>query len=231
VRGEGECGLPGLAFAGRMVEIGRNLPPFRRPALAAQNEAVRLEQPAQILVGKQALVLGVARALEAVDRERLQRVDGSQLVDDEHGPARPGHPSELRDDELGSMDVVERAQRPSEVERRVGEGQMCRVRLFKRHVRRRTLMRACEQLGLHVDADRLRDVRCKRERERTRTGPDVEHALVAARLHEREHLLLELRRTCVLPCRDEVGCAREAVHDSTTRRARKGSLLMPTAIS
>ena len=40
-----------------MVEVSRDLAPLRRSALPPQDEAVCLEQPTQILVGEETLVL------------------------------------------------------------------------------------------------------------------------------------------------------------------------------
>src|SRR5947208_2645316 len=115
------------ALAAGEVEVGIEIPVLRRAPLAQEGEAIRFEEAAQILVGKEPLVAGVACALEAVDSERVERVDRSELVDDEHAPARPGDACELRDDELRAVHVVQRPERPDEIERPVLERQLRRV--------------------------------------------------------------------------------------------------------
>ena len=116
-------------------------------------------------------------------------------------------------------DVVERPQRPGEVERSVLEREILRVALDERDVVEGTARaRVFEQLGDAVDADDLAHERRERERERAGSGADVECALVAAREHERAHDVGELAGARVLPCRDPVGGACEPVR----RRRRHG---------
>src|SRR5206468_9132627 len=98
-------------------------------------------------------------------------------------------------------------------------------------VHRRAFARARQQLRLDVDADHLSHMRRERERECACARADIERALVAAGLDELEHLRGELGRARILPRSDEIGCARKPAHETTTRRARAGSLLIPVMSS
>ena len=59
----------------------------------------------------------IARALEAVELDRVQRIDRRQLVDHEQASARPGGSRHLREHDLGPRDVVEHGALADEVER------------------------------------------------------------------------------------------------------------------
>ena len=149
-------------------------------ALAAQQrEPVRGEEVAQVAVRERAVVRRVAAALEAVELERRERIHRRELVVDEHAAAGTRHARELRDGELGSAHVVQRAARAREIEREVLERQRRHVGLDERGVRRRIAPRGLEQLGNEIDADDLPDERREREGERARAGARVERALVA----------------------------------------------------
>src|SRR6185437_13738688 len=80
----------GVSLAAGQLEVGVEVAPLRLAAVAEQDETVRVEEPAQVAVREQALVTRIPRALEAVARDGLERVERRDLVDDEHVPARPG---------------------------------------------------------------------------------------------------------------------------------------------
>ena len=111
-----EGARPGLPLAGRKIEVGPELPPLDVPPLPEEGEAPRLEQVAEVDFGQEAGVTLVPGPLEAVDGEGLEGVDGRDLIDDENPPAEPGHAAELRDDELGPVDVMQCSQRAGEIE-------------------------------------------------------------------------------------------------------------------
>ena len=86
-----------------------------------------------------------------------------------------------------------------------------RVSLDELGVRQRTLSRELEQFRHRVEPEDLPHERCERERQRSRSGADVEGPLVAARPDEVANFLRELRRTAILAGRDALGRTREAV--------------------
>ena len=197
--------------------------------LAAQDEVVRIEEAAQIGVGEDARRRRIAGALELRQLDRCERVDRRDLVDDEDGPAGARDAHELGDEQLGPARVVQRAQRPGEIERERVEWQVLAVRHDDLDVRRG--IRACSLGELLVDLDRddLAHARGKRERERARAGADVEHPLVA-REGEEVPSARRARPRLPPPGRPALGIA--LAHESiTTRRARKGDELMPQASS
>src|SRR5262249_33555544 len=106
------------------IEVRAELPPFSIPPRADELKPVRLEEMAEVGVGQRARVAGVPGLREGVDGERLERIVGPELVDHEHVAAGSRHARELREHELGASDVVERPQRPGEVERRILERQL-----------------------------------------------------------------------------------------------------------
>ena len=165
----------------------------------------------QVALGQQPGVAGVAGPLEPVDGERVEWVDGRNLVDHQRPPADPGHANELDDDELRSRHVMKRAKRPREIELAVRERQLGCIGLDERRVLRRTLACEGEQLRHPVDADDLPHQRCKCQRERARSTADVESALGAARKDECSYLLGELVCALVLTRDEARGSSGEAV--------------------
>ena len=101
-----------------------------------------------------------------------ERVDGRDLVDDEHDPAGTGDANELGQRELGPRNVVERSQRAAEVELAVGERQRRGIAFAELDVRFAGGALPCfvEQLRDDVDGDDLADERREREGERARAG-------------------------------------------------------------
>ena len=87
--------------------------------------------------------------------------------------------------------------------------------------------------GSRPTTSRTSGARAKRQR--AGSGADVERALVAARLDEVAHLLREPRRAGVLPRRDALGRAGEAISHAWFSRddtvCPVGSELIPQAIS
>src|SRR5579862_6981699 len=79
VRRERQGPLARIAFAAREVEIRLERPAVGLPQVAYEHEPVRLEQRAQVDLGQEPGVARVAGALEAVEVDRLERVDGSDL--------------------------------------------------------------------------------------------------------------------------------------------------------
>ena len=129
----------------------------------------------------------VAKALEAIELESGERVDRSDLVDDEHLPADADDAAELGDDELGARDVMERADAGREIERPVLEGQMRDVGFHERHVGEvlgGDLPARVEHLRHDVRRDDLLHERRGRERKPARAGAGIEHPLLALRLEE-----------------------------------------------
>src|SRR5947207_2815073 len=101
-------------------------------AQSTVTEPVRLEEMTEIDVRQQAGVRRVPCAFEAIDLERGERVDGRDLILDHDRAAQPRDADELRDDELGPRDVVQRAPRHGEVEREGLERQRRRVGFHER---------------------------------------------------------------------------------------------------
>src|SRR5262249_31062419 len=94
------------------IEVALELAVFLRELGPANDEPVRLEQRADVDVGQEPRVRRVAYPLELVELDRRERVDRSDLVDDEHLAAESGHARELGDDKLWTQDVVQRAEGP-----------------------------------------------------------------------------------------------------------------------
>ncbi len=213
LRREADRRLPGRSLTAGDVEIRAELATLLVVALAEEREPVRLEEVAEVGLRQQPGVRRVPCALEAVDGERLERVGGSDLVDDENAASRPGHPRQLGDHELGTGDVVERPDGRGEVERLRRERQRRRVRLHELDIPESGGPFACmrEQLGDPVDPDALSHERREREGERAGARTDVQRTLVAARLNEHAHLLGKLGRTGVLQRRDPVRGACEPI--------------------
>ena len=109
--------LARVALAAREIEVGIELAVVRVDARADQHQRVRLEERAEVAVGEQPGVRRIACALEAVELERVERIDWRQLVDHEQASARPGGSRHLREHELGPRDVVEHGALADEVER------------------------------------------------------------------------------------------------------------------
>ena len=190
-------------------------------AVTDEHEPIRLEELPQVDLRKNAGVTRIARALEAVEGERGERVGRSDLVDDEEAPARARDAHELGENELRPRDVMERPERAREIEGAVVERQMLGVALDERHVPvvDGTFPGQFQQLGDPVDADDLPHDRREREGERARAGTDVDRALVTARENERVHDAGECRGALVLVRGDLFGRAREPVRH---RRPRGG---------
>ncbi len=211
--------LPSLPLAAGKVEIRVERPALDVPALAEERKAVRLEELAQVALRQEPGVPGVAGALEAVERERLQRVGGRDLVDDEDAAAVPNHADELGQQTFGPGDVMERAERAAEVELAVAERKRQCVGLDEARVRRGSSPSLLEQLLDAIDADDLANVRRERDRERSCAAAEVDRPLVAAGEHERVHALCELLGARVLQGGERVGGSSEAVVSHRRRLA------------
>ena len=162
----------------------------------------------------------VARALEAVEGERLERVGGRDLVDDEHTAARPRHARQLGDDELRARDVVQRAHRRGKVERGVrGNGSTVAVPLDELDVReQRGRSRAsASSSGTGSTPTTSRTSGASASASAPAPRSDVERALVASRLDERAHLLGEpaARSSWRAAKRSAVRTNRSGVDDDT----------------
>jgi hypothetical protein len=224
--------VAGFAFAACEVEVRVEWAFVRLDLRADEHQAVRLEERAEIAVGEQPRMRGVAGALEAVELERDERVDRRELIDHEQAAAAARHARHLGEHELGAVDVVQHCTLADEVERLSREAEVRDVALDELHVRvvlARVLATEFEQLGDEIDADDVANVRRERERERTRAGADVEHDLVAARLDELRNALGQPgqapqgRLGDALRIRAEARANGILVHESTTvRRARSG---------
>lgn len=154
---------------------------------------------------------GVPDGFELVQQSGLGRIVGRELVDDEHAASSSRHPGELRNDEIGPRDVMERAVRAGEVEVTARERQRRPVSLDELGVRRRALTSELEELRHPVEADDLSHEWRKGDRQRTGAGADVESTLGAVRPDEVAHLFREARRTGVLPRSDAFSRAGEAI--------------------
>ena len=115
-----ECAraVASLAFAAGEVEVAPELARLALVLRADEDELVRVGEAAHVDVREQPRVRRVAGALEPVEVEPGERIDRRDLVDDKHVAPGARDARELGDDELGPCDVVERAQRRREVERR-----------------------------------------------------------------------------------------------------------------
>src|SRR2546423_6093674 len=107
-RRHGGRNLARLALAAGQIEVPVEIARLPDDARSPQDQSVGLEQRADVDVGQQTSVRGVAGALEPVELEALQRVRRGDLVDDQHPAAEARHPGELGDGELGPRDVVQR---------------------------------------------------------------------------------------------------------------------------
>ena len=153
----------------------------------------------------------VAGRLELVEHGGRILVAGRQLVDDEHLTVDARDTRHLGDDEVGPLDVMERAMRSCEVECAVREREGRPVALDELGVRERPSAGECEQLRHRIEPDDLPHEGRQGERERAGAAADVERALVPAWVDELAHLRCELRCTSVLTRRDPLGRAREPV--------------------
>ena len=178
-----------IALAACEPKVVVELAPVRLEARSHQDEPVRLEELPEIDVGKRARVRGIARALEAVQRERLQRVGRRDLIVDEDAPSGSRDARKLGEGALWVRDVVQRPARAREVEGAGVERQIRRVPLDERRIRRCVRPRPLEQLRDDVHTDDLTDERRQCERERPGTGAHVEGTLIAVRQHEGLELL------------------------------------------
>ena len=176
-----QCGraLARLALEPGEVEVLVEVALLLDELCPLDDEAVRLEQRADVDVGEEPRVRGVARPLEAVELDGDERVARRDLVDHQHASARARHPGELGDEELRAAHVVEGARAPRDVERPGENVEPRAVALDERDVRevRGAQARLLEQLGRAVDRDHLGDPWGERERERARSGADVDRAL------------------------------------------------------
>jgi len=154
---------------------------------------------------------GVPDGFELVQQSGLGRIVGRELVDDEHAASSSRHPGELRNDEIGPRDVMERAVRAGEVEVTARERQRRPVSLDELGVRQCPRPRELEQLRHRVEPDDLAHERGEGERQRARAGADVERSLVPAQFDEIAHLLREPLRAGVLVLRDAFRRAGEAL--------------------
>jgi hypothetical protein len=156
---------------------------------AQQNELVRIEEAAEVGVGKRPRMRGIARAFKAVEVERGERIGRRDLVVDKNPPAGRSHARKLRDRTLRARDVMQGPARTREVEGPRLERQGRHVALDKGHVFRCALARTLQQLGDDVNADHVAHQRREGERERSGARPGIEGVLLAAWLDERANLL------------------------------------------
>src|SRR4051812_26604594 len=112
---------------------------MRLEAGADQDEAVRLEQVAEVDVGKGPRVRRVTRLLEAVEVERGEWIDRRNLIVDEHMTPRHGDPHELGDRRLRMGNVMQHAPCAGEIERAGLERKVRRIALDEGDVLRRSL--------------------------------------------------------------------------------------------
>ena len=183
-------------------------------------EVVGVEQGADVLVGQEPGVRGVARLLEAVGLGRDDRVDEPELVDEEDRAAGTRDPRELGDDELRAPGVMQDPHAARDVERSVLELQGGRVADEELAVRWRDLVARCDEVDREVDADDVLDEGRQRERERTGSAAAVERPLAAVeRRQELLNAILERRRAPFL--------ARQAISDHVTHRRPHAPLGWP----
>ena len=100
-----------------------------------EDEVVRFEQRTEISVGQQPRVRAVAGALEAVELDRAERIDGRELIDHEYPSSRTRHACHLRQHELRPRDVMENGALAYEVELPDAERHPRRVALDELDVR------------------------------------------------------------------------------------------------
>src|SRR5207244_7349210 len=110
------CALTGLAGAPSKVEVVVQLPRVGLEMSALQDELVRVEEAAEVGVGKRSRVRRITCALEAIEIESNERIDRCDLIVHEDSSARRGDARQLGDCPFGSGDVVERPARAREVE-------------------------------------------------------------------------------------------------------------------
>ena len=187
-----------VAVAAREVEVALELALLARDLGPAQHQSVDVEEPAQVDVCEDARRRRVAGVLEAVELDRDERVDGGELVDDEHRSARAQHAVHLGQHELGPRHVVERPRRADEVEGSGRKRERGRVRLDVLDTGRRAQARLREELGDDVDADDPRDERRQCDRDRAGAGAHVERALAAVEGEQAPEPLARRRRTQLL---------------------------------
>src|SRR5437762_13822077 len=105
--------------------------------------------------------------------------------------------------------MVQRPQRPGQVERTEGEVELRNVALDEGHVRRSDGAPALDQLRDELDRDDLANKRRQRESERAGAGARVEGALVAAEGQEVAQLHGQLAGSALLQRRDPISRRRE----------------------
>ena len=150
-----------------------------------------------------------------------ERVDGRELVGNEHRAARPQQPVHLGERELGSRDVVQRARRADEVERAALVRQRGRVRLDELDVRGRPLAALFDQLRDDVDAGDLAHERGARAIANAPAPvPDIERALLARQRQQVAQPLLRRCRAAVLLLRDELSRFAEAFRTASDKLQR-----------
>ena len=234
VRREAERRLPSLALAAREIEVGTELPALLVLARAEQDEAVRLEELAEVDLGQQAGVARVTGPLEAVDRVRLERVDRRELVDHEHPAARAGDAGELGDHELRPPHVMERPERAGEVERGSVERQARRVALDElRRCAGARSRASSSSSGTRSTPTTSRTSGARASASAPAPQPTSIARSSPSRQDERLHALGQLGGARVLMRGDLAArFARSGPQPSTTtRRARAGSLEMPQTSS
>ena len=128
-----------------------------------------------------------------VELQRLERVDGRKLVDDQERPAGPRHAYELGDDRLRLRRVVQRPHRRRKVERERVERQRLAVADDHLAVGRRVGARPGRRLLVDFDGDHRSDPGGQSERKGAGSGADVQRPLVAAQRQQPLQVLGEGR--------------------------------------
>lgn len=108
--------LARVPLAAGQVEIRVELTVLAQDFRPVQVQPIRSEQPAEIGVRQRARVRGIASPFEAVELPGALRVGRRDLVDHEHPASPPRHPRQLRNDQLGSVHVMQGARAGDQVE-------------------------------------------------------------------------------------------------------------------
>ena len=163
-----------------------------------QHEAVGLEQLAEIDIGERPRVRRIAGPLERVQLARREWVVRRNLVGDEHGPARSGHPGQLGDHQLRPRHVMQRPQRSRQVEGRAREIELLDVALDEGDIRRRLGPAALDQLRNELDRDDLPYERRQCEGQGAGARAGIERSLLAGQRDEVADARGELVRAALL---------------------------------
>ena len=162
----------------------------------AENDRVRVEQAPNVLVGERPRVRRIPESLDPIVRHPFEGVGRGQLIDQEDPAAGPCHASELRDQELGSGDVVKRSRAGRKVECPLLEGQREHVSLDEGDVfpASREQSRLREKLRHEIDRDDFARVRGKPERQGAGSCAGVQDAFGTNKPGEPSDAIAELVR-------------------------------------